>query len=218
MPTPIRVLLADDHQMVVQALSGLLNSFPDITVTQTVLSGEQALIALQTDPVDLVVSDIDMPPGMNGLALTREIKRLMPQVRVLLLSWSEEAGRIRDAVQAGADGYLPKRVDKETLGRAIRQVMAGEHVFDPALLVEAVRLPLDARAKERQNLLQLLTPRELEILQLLAQDLSVVQIAQQLNRSVATVETHRKNLKRKVGAKTMVQLIRTALKYGLISE
>lgn len=217
MNTPIRVLLADDHEVVVQALSGLLNGFSDIAVAQVVLSGQDALATLHTQPVDVVVSDVDMP-GLDGFALTRLIKEYFAPTRVLLLSWSEEPYRVREAVQAGADGYLSKRVDKETLGRAIRSVAAGEKVFNQQMLVEAVRLPIDAKAQERLALLQLLTPRELEILQLLSQDLPVTKIAERLHRSVATVETHRKNLKKKLGANTMVQLVRTALKYGLIGE
>jgi DNA-binding NarL/FixJ family response regulator len=218
METPVRLMLVDDHQILVQSLSKLLGNLPGLEVQHVVSSGEQALSQLAQFPVDVVVSDVDMPGGMDGFALTRTIKSRTPQTGVLLLSWSEDAGRIREAVQAGANGYLSKHVDSETLEKAIRIVAAGEQVYSSKLLMEAMRLPPDTREEERDRVLKLLTPRELEVLRLLVQDLPVTQIAERLHRTVATVETHRKNLKKKLNAKTMVQLMRVAIKLRLLDE
>ncbi|WP_299285069.1 response regulator transcription factor [Thermoflexus sp.] len=210
----IRILIADDHAIVRAGIRALLQLYPDFEVVGEAADGHEAILQTRRLQPDIVLMDIGMP-GMDGLAATREIVRVAPRTRVLILSQHENREYVMPALRAGASGYVLKRAPDETLIRAIRAVHAGETYMDPRLtdlLVEEVR----RSAEGPTDPLETLSEREREILVLLAQGKSYQEIAQTLFISVKTVDFHRANLMRKLGLKNRAELVQFAMRRGLI--
>jgi len=210
----IRILIVDDHAIVRAGIRALLQLYPDFEVVGEAADGHEAILQTRRLQPDIVLMDIGMP-GMDGLAATREIVRVAPRTRVLILSQHENREYVMPALRAGASGYVLKRAPDETLIRAIRAVYAGETYMDPRLtdlLVEEVR----RSAEGPTDPLETLSEREREILVLLAQGKSYQEIAQTLFISVKTVDFHRANLMRKLGLKNRAELVQFAMRRGLI--
>jgi DNA-binding NarL/FixJ family response regulator len=210
----IRILIADDHAIVRAGIRALLQLYPDFEVVGEAADGYEAILQTRRLQPDIVLMDIGMP-GMDGLAATREIVRVAPRTRVLILSQHENREYVMPALRAGASGYVLKRAPDETLIRAIRAVYAGETYMDPRLtdlLVEEVR----RSGEGPTDPLETLSEREREILVLLAQGKSYQEIAQTLFISVKTVDFHRANLMRKLGLKNRAELVQFAMRRGLI--
>jgi DNA-binding NarL/FixJ family response regulator len=210
----IRILIADDHAIVRAGIRALLQLYPDFEVVGEAADGHEAILQTRRLQPDIVLMDIGMP-GMDGLAATREIVRVAPRARVLILSQHENREYVMPALRAGASGYVLKRAPDETLIRAIRAVYAGETYMDPRLtdlLVEEVR----RSGEGPTDPLETLSEREREILVLLAQGKSYQEIAQTLFISVKTVDFHRANLMRKLGLKNRAELVQFAMRRGLI--
>ncbi|MGE5358989.1 MAG: response regulator [Bacteroidales bacterium] len=203
----ITVALVDDHRVVARSLKAYLESFPDIEVVGTASSGEEMLARLDEWRPAIVLQDLLLPGGADGIETTRRMLQRAPHVRVIALTASTDDARMNGVLQAGAAGYVRKDADPETLLAAVRAVAAGRTFVDPS----AVR-SLAANAGR-----DALSPRELEVLRELAKGGSNKEIASALFVSEETVKTHVAHLLEKLGADNRGQAIVQALKRGLVS-
>ncbi len=210
-----RVLLADDHALVRAGLRKLLESVPDLQVVGEVGDG-LALLALvaQLQP-DLVLMDIAMP-GLNGLEATARVMKEWPQTRVLILSMHQNEEYVRQALRHGAAGYLLKDAAPLELDQALAVVLRGETYLSPAVS-KGVLNDYVQRLRSDEAPAELLTPRQREVLQLVAQGLSTKEIARRLELSVKTVETHRSQMMKQLDIHEVAGLVRYAMRVGLIS-
>lgn len=205
MNSRITVLLADDHHLVRRGFRRLLEDDPRLEVVGEAADGHEA-VRLATDlRPQVVVMDAAMP-GMSGMAATRAIRTVAPDVAVLMLSMHSEETVVRQAMDAGARGYILKNVVDLDLAAAIVRVAAGETVFDAALVKPAL-------TGERTSL----TPREAEVLQLICDGLSNKDIAARLKLSVNTVSVHRANIMTTLGVHKAAELVVYALQHGLVN-
>ncbi|NLG69234.1 MAG: response regulator transcription factor [Firmicutes bacterium] len=209
----IRVVVADDHTIVREGLVMILRSAPDIEVVGEASDGEQAVAMVQQSQPDVVVMDISMP-GTSGLEAIRRIRRDWPQVKVLALTIHESEDYILHVLRAGVHGYVVKRAAGQELLSAIRAVMRGESYLHPAI-VQVVLSDYLHRLEHGQEE-PLLTEREREIVRLIAEGYKNREIAQRLNISLKTVETHRANIMQKLNINDRVQLVRFAIRTRLI--
>jgi two-component system response regulator NreC len=212
---PIHILLADDHGVLRAGLKALLHADEEFHVVAEAWEGDQVLRLAEKLQPDVVLLDLNMP-GPGNIEVTRRIIEVAPRSKVLILTAYEENGMVREVLKAGASGYIIKRAVESELLNAIRAVHRGEVYVHPfmmrALLAPPVREP--APDKKREDIP--LTPREVEVLRLIAQGYTNRQIAESLELSVRTVESHRANVMGKLGLRTRVQLVRYAAEHKLI--
>jgi DNA-binding NarL/FixJ family response regulator len=207
MTKAITVLLVDDHALVRRGFRRLLEDDPAITVVGEASGGEEgARLAASLEP-DVVVMDCAMPGG-GGLAATRTIVAQLPRTAVLMLSMHSEHTLVRQAMAAGARGYVLKNALELDLAAAVKRVAAGDTVLDPALERDAA--PASGRTRA-------LTPRELEVLQLICDGLSNRHIAAKLELSINTVAVHRANIMNALGVHKTAELVVYALQNGLVN-
>jgi len=209
----IRVLLADDHTLVRAGVRHILENQPGVTVVGEVGDGAAALETLAHVAVDVLVLDLTMP-GLDGFAVLRRARALAPALKVLVLSMHAEQAYVTRAVREGADGYLLKDSAVDDLMAAIEAVRAGRAYFSPKIqrqLTDLVRGGAPAAGP-----LTPLTEREREVLQRIAEGQSTKEIAARLAISARTVETHRANLMRKLDVRSLAQLVRLAIREGLV--
>lgn len=208
-----RIMVIDDHAIVLHGLRELINSEPDLEVTMTAISAEGALEFLREQQPDMVVTDISLP-GLSGIELIRELSRLYPALPTLVLSMHDELVYGERALRAGAKGYLVKQEAPENVINAIRKVLAGERYLSErmqSLLSQKVR----GRAiHQPPSVLSSLTDREHEIFRLIGLGLGTGEIATKVSRSVKTIEAHRANLKRKLGLRNAHELNRLAANWA----
>ena len=208
-----KLLLADDHKIFSDSLSLLLSGFEGVEVVGQVSDGKQVLTFLEKFPVDVVLSDLHMP-SMNGVEMILHIRQRFPTVRVLILTMAEDGTHIREALQAGAAGYILKSAGKEEVEKALTTIASGQNYISDRVLQELYRQP--EPIAETADLVSALTGREIDVIKLIAQEHSSNQIAEKLFISLNTVETHRKNLFKKLSVKNSLGLIKFALKHGLV--
>jgi DNA-binding NarL/FixJ family response regulator len=211
-PLVTRVLLADDHPVVRNGLRELLNSEPDFRVVGEVDDGAQAVERALADDVDLVILDVTMP-RMTGLQAARELASRKPGLRILMLSMHENEQFLFEALRAGASGYVLKTAADRDLVNACRATMRGETFLYAGAVAALVREHLDRDATS----LDPLTPRELEVVKLVAEGHTSDEIAGMLFISRKTVERHRANILEKLGMRDRVDLTRYAIRRGLIT-
>ena len=213
--TPTRVLLADDHTMVRRGLRVVLEEEPDFTVVAEAGDGLEALERGTRDDVDLAVLDVAMP-RMTGLRAARELTRRRPGLRVVMLSMYDHEEYFFEALRAGASGYVLKSMADRDLVAACRAAVRGEPFLYPGAESALVRDHL-ARAEEDGTLAaDPLTPRERDVLKLIAEAHTSKEIAEALTLSVKTVESHRANILAKLGMRDRVELTRYAIRRGLV--
>ncbi|MVM41940.1 response regulator [Spirosoma sp. HMF3257] len=217
MPSPIRVLLTDDHEIILDSLSLLLSRIDSVEVVGTLIDSRQVVNFLEENEVDILLTDMDMPL-LNGINLTLQVRQHFPQLKILMLTVSEDADRIREAFRAGISGYVMKRAGKAELEKAIKTLARGEKYFSESVMTQLMALPVDPvrPSDEAPAPLVPLTDREIEIIKLVAQELSTNAIAEKLFISPGTVETHRHNILRKLGVKNSIGIIKYAVKHGLL--
>jgi len=213
----IRVLICDDHMMVRQGVHMVLQSEPDIELVAEAGRGEEACALAQTHRPDVVIMDISLP-DISGIEATRRIKAAQPGIRVIGLTMHEEEPYVLELLKAGADGYIVKRSAAADLVSAIRSVMQGQAVLDPVVTRAVVsgyvtRNPQTAAERDE---LTMLTPREREILVLVADGNTNAEIAKKLFISEKTVQTHRSNILDKLNIHDRTELVRFAIRNGLI--
>ena len=213
-PLKTRLLIADDHPVVVRGLRNVLNAQPDLEVVAEAADGDAAVrLALSAD-VHLAILDISMP-GRSGLQAAREITRERPALRVLMLSMHDNEQYLFEAIAAGASGYVLKSAVDRDLVEACRATMRGERFLYPDGVRALLREHLErVRAGETER--DLLTPRENEILKLVADAHTNDEIAELLVISKKTVERHRANILEKLGMRDRVELTRYAIRRGLV--
>lgn len=210
-----RLLIVDDHQMLLDGIRALLQDVPSFQIVAEAHNGNQALEELKKTPVDIVVTDISMP-DMNGIELTQKIKTDYPEIKVLTLSMFSEKQTIREMVDAGVSGYILKNTGKEELVGALTKIASGGIYFGDEVTNEMMRMMSDNDREQEKRTSVTLTFREKEILKLITKEYSNAQIATELFISERTVETHRKNIFRKTNTKGIVGLIKYAYEYNLI--
>ncbi|MBI2860738.1 MAG: response regulator transcription factor [Chloroflexi bacterium] len=213
MDKKVRLLIADDHAVVRAGLRLLLDSQPDIEVLGEARDGEAALREAKRLKPDIVLMDIAMP-GMNGLEATRALKSENPEIQVMALSMHADDRYFFQMLQAGASGYIIKGAEPAELLAAIRTVARHQPYIYPGLVQKLMRHYQDETAAT-ESLLEKLSPRETEILKLIAEGLSGREIGEKLFLSPHTVERHRANIMEKLGLHNKAHLIKFAIQMGL---
>jgi DNA-binding NarL/FixJ family response regulator len=212
---PIRVLLAEDHALVRAGFRALLDNLPGIQVVAEAGDGREALRLIETHRPDVVLMDITMP-GLNGLEAAARVASEFPYVHVIILSMHANEEYVLQALRAGAVGYLLKDADTTELELAVTAVARGETYLSPPVsrhvIADYVR-----RAGDESNWLVQLTPRQCEVLQLIAEGHTTKEIARILDVSVKTVETHRAQLMKRLDVHDIAGLVRYAIRVGLVS-
>ncbi len=211
----VRVLLADDHETVREGLKAVLHAQPDMEVVGEAADGQQALDAARKLRPQVVILDISMP-RMNGLVATREIRQACPHTRVLALTRHAEQGYLQRLLRAGASGYILKQSRVMELPQAIRAVATGGTFIDPSIATDLIAElqregpPADARRE--------LTPRETQVLKLMAWGHSNQEIAAKLELSVKTVETHKTKAMGKLGMRSRIDVVQFAVLEGWLKD
>lgn len=205
--TPTRIVIVDDHPMVAEGIQSILESYDDVEVIATLSTGQQIIDNVATLQPDVILLDLNMP-GIGGLSTTEIILERRPETRILILSMHDSPEYISSALSHGAVGYVLKDVPTEEIKRAIDAVMAGRRYLCTG--AQGSLAPREGGLREQ------LTNREQTILLQLAQGRSNREVALDLDISVRTVETHRKNIKRKLGISSTAGLTRYALEHGVL--
>jgi DNA-binding NarL/FixJ family response regulator len=211
----VRIILADDHEMLRAGLKGLLDKEPDFKVVAQAADGEQLLERLSSVKVDCVVMDLSMP-NLDGLATLKEIKKRFPKVKCLVLTMQKDQEHFKNAMANGATGYILKDNAYDLLVMAIKMVMKGKSYISPAISELIAEQYVRSVKDGDMPSLEILTAREKEILKLVAQGHANKNIAAKLKISIRTAETHRSRLIHKLGLKTTAALVKYALAKGLI--
>jgi DNA-binding NarL/FixJ family response regulator len=211
----VRVLLAEDHLLVRAGIRALLSAVADMEVVGEVTSGIEALEAVASLAPDVVLLDISMH-GMNGLEAARRIATDHPSTRVIMVSMHASEDYVARALRAGAQGYLTKASAAQELERALRAVMAGQQYIDSHISRAALETYL-RRLGDDDTERDVLTARQREILQLIAESLGTKEIAFRLGVSTKTVETHRKQLMDRLNIHDVAGLVRYAIRTGVVS-
>jgi len=211
----VRILIADDHGVLRAGLRALLNAEPDLQVVGEAADCDEAVRLSGVLCPDVVLMDISMPGPGGGIEAARRLKELLPDTCVLILTAHEDKGLLREAIRAGAAGYIPKVAAESELVNAIRAVARGDlyvhSALTRALLADAAQ-PSTGGAVGAEPL----SPREIEVLRLVARGFTNRQVAEALNLSVRTVESHRANLMDKLGLHSRVELVRYASEHKLL--
>jgi DNA-binding NarL/FixJ family response regulator len=210
-PLKTRILLADDHALVRHGLRMVLNAAPDLEVTAEADDGAEAVERGLREQVNLAVLDV-MMPRKTGLQAAAELSRLRPELKLLMLSMHDSEQYLFEALKAGASGYVLKTAADRDLVEAVRAAMRGEPFLYPAAVTALIR---DYLARD-ETPADPLSPRELEVLKLIAEAFTSDQIAQELSISRRTVDRHRENILSKLGMRDRVELTRYAIRRGLI--
>ena len=204
---PIRIALIDDHVLVRDGVKSLLSAWPHFQVVAQAESGAEALELVASTELDLLLVDIGLK-DINGLELTRRLCDLYPGIKILILSMYDNQEYVRTSIKAGALGYVLKNAPSAELVAAIEAIVAGGSFYSPEL---ARKLAVGSREEIE------LTPRELQVLAMLARGLNNKEVARELDISVRTVETYRLSIRRKLNIDTSAALVKYALEQGLIS-
>lgn len=205
----VRTLIVEDHALVSEGLGMMLSLMDDIDVVGIAPTGEKAIEMVTSNPVDLVLMDVNLGPGMSGIETTRRIRELAADTKILILTMFTDPTTVTQAVKAGANGYLSKGATREAVGRAIADVLAGNSVLDPN-----VTQGVFGRLGEKDP--SALTQRELEILQELSNGKSTKEVAEGVFLSEETVKTYLKQIFRKLGVRDRTEAVAEALRHGIV--
>jgi DNA-binding NarL/FixJ family response regulator len=211
----IRVAVVDDQRLFTKGLSGLVDMLPGVEVVGVAYDGEEAVALCREKEPDVVLMDISMP-RMDGISATREIRNLLPQTAVIILTAHEEDEHVFEGIKAGAQGYLLKDAEPEDLSRAIRTVHTGDTIIAPDLAQKMLTTFESGGISGSSRLMPPLTERELEVIRALAQGKSDRQIANALGISEKTVRNHTSNIYRKLHIFDRTQAVIYAIREGVI--
>lgn len=216
MNRPLRIVLAEDHTLVRAGLRTLLHQLDRVTVVGEAADGREAVELAKAHKPDMILMDISMP-GLNGIDATRQVKKELPGVRVVILSMHSSEEHVMQALRAGASGYLLKESAPLELELALQAVGSGETYLSPPISRQVIEGYMQRVADTTQDALATLSVRQREILQLVAEGNSSKEIARRLDLSVKTVETHRAQLMDRLQIRDVAGLVRFAIRTGLIS-
>jgi len=209
------IVLADDHQIVRQGLRALLEAEPGFRVIGEAGNGLEAVRLVERLEPNVLVLDL-MMPGLNGLEVGRQINKRLPQTRIVILSMHDNEAYVLRALRNGATAYVLKDSSATDLGQAVREAAAGRRYLSPPLSDRAIEVYKEKAKAAALDKYETLTTREREVIQLTAEGHTNAEIATQLNISPRTAETHRANLMHKLGLSSQTDLIRYALRRGII--
>jgi two-component system, NarL family, response regulator NreC len=211
----ISIVLADDHPVVRRGMQTLLKSEPDLSIVGETGDGLETVRLVERVQPDVLILDL-MMPSLSGLEALRIIRQRSPRTRVVVLSMHSNNAFVAEALKNGATGYVLKGSDDVNLARAVREAAAGRRFLSPPVTERAIDAYIEQARSAQLDLHETLTPREREVLQLAAEGETSAEIASRLHISQRTVENHRANFMRKLGLKNQSELIRYALRRGLI--
>ena len=209
------IVLADDHQIVRQGLRALLEAEPGFRVIGEAGNGLEAVRLVERLEPNVLVLDL-MMPGLNGLEVARQVNKRLPQTRIVILSMHDNEAYVLRALRNGATAYVLKDSSATDLGQAVREAAAGRRYLSPPLSDRAIEVYKEKARAATLDKYETLTTREREVMQLTAEGHTNAEIASRLNISPRTAETHRANLMRKLGLNSQTDLIRYALRRGII--
>ena len=210
----IKIVLADDHKMMIDGLQAMLNDEKELDVIAVAYNGKQALEAVLKHNADILITDYNMPE-MNGLELTLALKKVKPDVKILVLTMFGDITHIEEMLTAGISGYILKNTGNDELLTAIHKLANGGTYYDDEVAQEIFRSLKDNSVK-KQNVEKVnITERDKEIIQLISDELNNAQIGDRLSISERTVETHRKNIYRKTNTTSIGGLLKFAINNGL---
>lgn len=215
MTTKIRILICDDHTLFVEGVKAMLRNEPSLEIVGEARDGRQAVDVVKELKPDVILMDISMP-DMNGFDATRLVHKSEPAVKVLMLTMHDEEELVARCLEAGASGYIIKDAPASQLLYAIEAVFRGEKYLSPAVLNKVIGGYVENSSRPKTSY-DRLSPREREVLKLLAEGLSVKDIATHLNLSVKTVEVHKYNLMKKIDVHDRAELIKYAIQKKLIA-
>lgn len=213
----IRIVIADDHEIVRSGFAMLLETQPDMEVVGDAADGSEAYNLVARLKPDILLLDISMPPGESGLMACEKIARDFPATRTIILTMFEETDYLFYTLRGGASGYMLKNASTAELLKAVRTVAAGEIYVQPKMAERLTEKLLDRPETQDRDPYQLLSNRELEVLTLLAQGYTNKEIAERIFLSVKTVETHRAKIYAKLGIESRAELVHLAIRYHLLS-
>ncbi len=215
----IRILIADDHPIFIDGIKSLLEGVPGFNVVGEANNGLEVLTEIQKCWPDIILLDIKMPE-MDGIEAMRIIKEKHPAIKVIMLTMHDEGRMIKELLEIGARGYILKNIGRDDLIKAIETVSGGKPYLDPAVqekMIASISNPAeDYSSNESDELVDSITQREMEILQLIAVGMTSSEIAEKLFISKNTVETHRKNLLAKLKVKNTAALLKFAYNKGIV--
>lgn len=217
MTQKLRILLADDHETVREGLRMILNAQPDMQVVATAGDGREAITQAERVTPDVVIMDISMP-GLNGLAATMQLTERVPDAKVLTLTRHADSSYLQQLLRAGAAGYVLKQSRPAELLHAIRSVATGGKYLDAAMTAPVIGTYARAPVAPGPEPTTPLSPRETEVLRLIAWGNTNKEIAARLDLSVKTVEAHKANGMRKLGMRGRIDIVRYALLQGWLNE
>lgn len=210
----IKVAIIDDHKMVIDGMSMLLQNQPNIEVIGTAFSGEEGIKLIQKIHPDVVLLDINMP-GINGIETCKELLKIQPNLKVIAISMHKESSLIKLMLSQGAKGYVLKNAGQDEVIDAIQEVYQGKMYLDETVNEIIVNSVTKSSQQTTQSPFPSLSRREKEILELILEEFTTQEIAEKLFISFGTVETHRRNMLIKTGARNTAGLVRIALEYEL---
>jgi len=214
----IRLLIVDDHAVVRSGLSMLLGAKPNIKVVGEASEGNEAIEKAEELKPNVILMDLSMPHGKDGLTATTEIKKMFPEIAILILTMHDDEEYLFRVIQAGASGYILKSAPHDELVSAIESVSTGQAYLYPSATKRLMSEYLEKlKQGDNNDIYELLSDREKEVLALIVKGYSNKEIAEQLVISVKTVETHKSNLMEKLKLKTRPELVKYAVKKGLLN-
>ncbi len=210
----IKIMVVDEHKILREGLSTLITKQPNMEIIGEARDGREALELLGKLSPDLILMDVTMP-NLNGIEATRKIKSKNPEIEIIALSLHSDRRYVLGMIDAGASGYLLKECAFEELVRAINTVMSKKKYLSPGISDILIEEYVKKTTQEKPTIYSKLTPREREILQLIAEGKNTKEIARYLFISVKTVETHRRHIKKKLKVQSVAELTKIAIREGL---
>jgi len=210
----INILIVDDHQLVRQGVRLMLEGKEELVIVGEATNGQEAIDFVESNPVDVVLLDLNMPE-VNGVDACKSIKKNHPDTKVIILSMISEAKLVRNLMNYGANGYLLKNSGQDEIITAIKSVHEGKNHFDQEIL-DMMLYPDQYKQVKDENMHPSLSRREKEILQLVIEELTTAEIAEKLFISFGTVESHRRNMISKLGVRNTAGLVSAAYKFGIV--
>ncbi|HEY3657256.1 MAG TPA: response regulator transcription factor [Steroidobacteraceae bacterium] len=213
---PLRIMLADDHPLIREAIANLIGGAPEFELVGEVANGKECLARVEELRPDILVLDIAMPE-MNGEQVTRELRHRLPELKIIALSGYTDRQFVRAMTKAGAKGYVVKSASGRELIHALRAVASGKHYLSPEVTGAVITLWEENAPSSGPSFPSALGRREKEVLKLIAEGHRSATIAAQMGIAVATVEAHRRNILRKLQLHSAADLTRYALRHGMIT-